>query len=156
MVDDLWLNELFAEWACYHAAVENTAFTESWTWFTSSKNWALREDQLPSTYPVPPADNYDLEAVEVNFDGITYAKGASVLKQLVFWVGVELPRRSEALHDHEYANAQFGDLLSALERSGCSARGVGRRVAADVRRQLPPIELDADGDFLFAVADRDL
>ena len=87
--DDLWLNESFAEWACYHAAVENTAFTESWTGFTNArKNWALRQDQLPSTHPVA-ADNYDLEAVEVNFDGITYAKGASVLKQLVFWVGLD-------------------------------------------------------------------
>ena len=85
--DDLWLNESFAEWACYHAAVENTAFTESWTGFTNArKNWALRQDQLPSTHPIA-ADNYDLHAVEVNFDGITYAKGASVLKQLVAWVG---------------------------------------------------------------------
>ena len=76
--DDLWLNESFAEWACYHAAVENTEFTESWTGFTNArKNWALRQDQLPSTHPIA-ADNYDLQAVEVNFDGITYAKGASV------------------------------------------------------------------------------
>ena len=87
--DDLWLNESFAEWACYHAAVENTEFTESWTGFTNArKNWALRQDQLPSTHPIA-ADNYDLQAVEVNFDGITYAKGASVLKQLVAWVGLE-------------------------------------------------------------------
>ncbi|MFL6115766.1 MAG: M1 family metallopeptidase, partial [Catenulispora sp.] len=50
--DDLWLNESFAEWACYHAAVENTEFTESWTGFTNArKNWALRQDQLPSTHP---------------------------------------------------------------------------------------------------------
>ena len=87
--DDLWLNESFAEWACYHAAVEATEFTESWTGFTNArKNWAYRQDQLPSTHPIA-ADNYDLQAVEVNFDGITYAKGASVLKQLVAWVGLE-------------------------------------------------------------------
>ena len=87
--DDLWLNESFAEWACYHAAVENTEFTESWTGFTNArKNWALRQDQLPSTHPIA-ADNHDLQAVEVNFDGITYAKGASVLKQLVAWVGLD-------------------------------------------------------------------
>ena len=87
--DDLWLNESFAEWACYHAAVEATEFDESWTGFTNArKNWALRQDQLPSTHPIA-ADNYDLQAVEVNFDGITYAKGASVLKQLVAWVGLD-------------------------------------------------------------------
>ena len=85
--DDLWLNESFAEWACYHAAVNATEFTESWTGFTNArKNWAYRQDQLPTTHPIA-ADNYDLQAVEVNFDGITYAKGASVLKQLVAWVG---------------------------------------------------------------------
>ena len=92
--DDLWLNESFAEWACYHAAVNATEFTESWTGFTNArKNWAYRQDQLPSTHPIA-ADNYDLQAVEVNFDGITYAKGASVLKQLVAWVG--LTRSSRA------------------------------------------------------------
>ena len=58
--DDLWLNESFAEWACYHAAVEATEFTESWTGFTNArKNWALRQDQLPSTHPIA-ADNFDL------------------------------------------------------------------------------------------------
>ena len=66
-----------------------TEFTEAWTGFTNArKNWAYRQDQLPSTHPIA-ADNYDLQAVEVNFDGITYAKGASVLKQLVAWVGLE-------------------------------------------------------------------
>ncbi len=96
--DDLWLNESFAEWACYHAAVNATEFTESWTGFTNArKNWAYRQDQLPSTHPIA-ADNYDLQAVEVNFDGITYAKGASVLKQLVAWVGLEnVPRGAARL-----------------------------------------------------------
>ena len=95
--DDLWLNESFAEWACYHAAVKATEFTEAWTGFTNArKNWAYRQDQLPSTHPIA-ADNYDLQAVEVNFDGITYAKGASVLKQLVAWVGLEhVPRGAAA------------------------------------------------------------
>ncbi len=117
--DDLWLNESFAEWACYHAAVEATEFDESWTGFTNArKNWALRQDQLPSTHPIA-ADNHDLRAVEVNFDGITYAKGASVLKQLVAWVGLEnfqvgLRRYFER---HAFGNSEFSDLLSALEES---------------------------------------
>jgi aminopeptidase N len=117
--DDLWLNESFAEWACYHAAVENTTYTESWTGFTNArKNWALRQDQLPSTHPIA-ADNYDLHAVEVNFDGITYAKGASVLKQLVAWVGLEpfLVGLRQYFKDHAYANSEFVDLLTALEKA---------------------------------------
>jgi hypothetical protein len=81
--DDLWLNESFAEFAASHSATNATRFTDSWTSFTNArKNWAYRQDQLPSTHPIA-ADNYDLHAVEANFDGITYAKGASALKQLV-------------------------------------------------------------------------
>ncbi|MET0999234.1 MAG: aminopeptidase N, partial [Marmoricola sp.] len=117
--DDLWLNESFAEWACYHAAVEATEFDESWTGFTNArKNWALRQDQLPSTHPIA-ADNYDLQAVEVNFDGITYAKGASVLKQLVAWVGLEnfLVGLRGYFRRHAFGNSEFSDLLSALEES---------------------------------------
>ncbi len=117
--DDLWLNESFAEWACYHAAVEATEFDESWTGFTNArKNWALRQDQLPSTHPIA-ADNYDLQAVEVNFDGITYAKGASVLKQLVAWVGLEnfLVGLRGYFRRHAFGNSEFSDLLGALEES---------------------------------------
>ena len=117
--DDLWLNESFAEWACYHAAVENTRFQEAWTGFTNArKNWALRQDQLPSTHPIA-ADNYDLHAVETNFDGITYAKGASGLKQLVAWVGIEpfLVGLRQYFKDHAFANSEFVDLLTALEKS---------------------------------------
>ena len=117
--DDLWLNESFAEWACYHAAVEATEFTESWTGFTNArKNWAYRQDQLPSTHPIA-ADNYDLHAVEVNFDGITYAKGASVLKQLVAWVGLEnfLAGLRSYFKDHAFGNTEFTDLLAALEKA---------------------------------------
>ncbi|HEY9252031.1 MAG TPA: aminopeptidase N, partial [Nocardioides sp.] len=87
--DDLWLNESFAEWACYHAQANATEFTDAWTGFTNArKQTGYRQDQLPTTHPIA-ADNYDLQAVEVNFDMITYAKGASVLKQLVAWVRLE-------------------------------------------------------------------
>jgi aminopeptidase N len=113
--DDLWLNESFAEWACYHAAVEATEFEESWTGFTNArKNWAYRQDQLPSTHPIA-ADNVDLRAVEVNFDGITYAKGAAVLKQLVAWVGLDnfLTGIQGYFKDFEYSNSEFSDLLAA-------------------------------------------
>ena len=117
--DDLWLNESFAEWASHHALVEATAFTEAWTGFTNArKNWAYRQDQLPSTHPIA-ADNHDLEAVEVNFDGITYAKGAATLKQLVAWVGLEpfLAGLREYFRTHAFANSEFADLLVALEKA---------------------------------------
>ena len=150
--DDLWLNESFAEWACYHAAVQNTVFTESWTGFTNArKNWALRQDQLPSTHPIA-ADNHDLQAVEVNFDGITYAKGASVLKQLVAWVGLDafLAGLRQYFKDHAYANSEFTDLLTALEKSS------GRELDSWAKEWLqtsgvntlsPEFELDADGAY---------
>jgi len=117
--DDLWLNESFAEWASHHAMVNATAYTEAWTGFTNArKNWAYRQDQLPSTHPIA-ADNYDLEAVEVNFDGITYAKGASTLKQLVAWVGIDhfLAGLRDYFKTHEFENSEFKDLLASLEKA---------------------------------------
>ncbi len=150
--DDLWLNESFAEWACYHAAVEATEFDESWTGFTNArKNWALRQDQLPSTHPIA-ADNYDLQAVEVNFDGITYAKGASVLKQLVAWVGLEnfLFGLRGYFKRHAFANSEFSDLLRALEESS------GRELdswakewlqTSGVNTLTPQFEVDGEGNY---------
>ena len=117
--DDLWLNESFAEWAAHHASVKATRYTDAWTAFTNSrKNWAYRQDQLPSTHPVA-ADNHDLEAVEVNFDGITYAKGASILKQLVAWVGEDAFHSGLRVYfrKHAFGNTEFSDLLAALEEA---------------------------------------
>ena len=150
--DDLWLNESFAEWACYHAAVEATEFDESWTGFTNArKNWALRQDQLPSTHPIA-ADNFDLQAVEVNFDGITYAKGASVLKQLVAWVGLDnfLVGLRAYFKAHAFGNSEFSDLLSALEEAS------GRELDSWAKEWLqtsgvdtftPAFELDESGSY---------
>ena len=87
--DDLWLNESFAEWASHWCNAHATRFTDAWTTFLSiRKNWGYRQDQLSSTHPVY-CEMPDVEAVEVNFDGITYAKGASVIKQLVAYVGID-------------------------------------------------------------------
>ena len=87
--DDLWLNESFAEWASTTCQAEVTQWSSAWTTFcTHEKAWAYRQDQLSSTHPIV-AQIRDLEDVEVNFDGITYAKGAAVLKQLVAYVGRE-------------------------------------------------------------------
>ena len=115
--DDLWLNESFAEWASHHAMVGATRFTEAWTGFSNArKGWAYRQDQLPSTHPIA-ADNVDLEAVEVNFDGITYAKGASSLRQLVAWVGEEqfLQGLRAYFRDHAFGNTDLNHLMDALE-----------------------------------------
>ncbi len=128
--DDLWLNESFATFASVLCQADATEFTEAWTTFANvEKSWAYRQDQLPSTHPVA-ADIPDLAAVEVNFDGITYAKGASVLKQLVAYVGLEefLSGLRDYFRDHAFGNATFGDLLGALEKaSGRDLSGWGRQ-----------------------------
>ncbi len=123
--DDLWLNESFAEFAAHHSSVKATRFTDAWTGFTNSrKNWAYRQDQLPSTHPIA-ADNYDLHAVEANFDGITYAKGASALKQLVAWVGEDdfFAGLRTYFTKFAYGNTELADLLSELETA--SGRELG-------------------------------
>ncbi|WP_165069576.1 aminopeptidase N [Marisediminicola senii] len=115
--NDLWLNESFAEWASTIATAEATEWTEAWTTFQAmEKSWAYRQDQLPSTHPVFATIN-DLEDVQVNFDGITYAKGGSVLKQLVAWVGIDAFYAGVAAYfrKHAYGNTELGDLLAELE-----------------------------------------
>ncbi len=117
--DDLWLNESFAEWAAYWAASHCTRFTDSWTNFSNQrKAWAYRQDQLPSTHPIA-ADMVDLDSVRVNFDGITYAKGASALKQLVSWVGEDrfLEGVRTYFGTHAWKNTELPDLLGELERT---------------------------------------
>ena len=117
--DDLWLNESFATWASVVAQVAATEFTSAWTTFASAeKSWAYVQDQLPSTHPIA-ADIVDLAAVEVNFDGITYAKGASVLKQLAAYVGYDefLAGLRDYFAAHAFANATLTDLFDALEQT---------------------------------------
>jgi aminopeptidase N len=117
--DDLWLNESFATYASVLCQVLATRFHGGWTTFANvEKTWAYKQDQMPSTHPVV-ADIVDIEAVEVNFDGITYAKGASVLKQLVAWVGQDrfLGALRAYFKKHEYGNTELRDLLAELEAS---------------------------------------
>jgi aminopeptidase N len=115
--NDLWLNESFAEWASTIATAEATEWTEAWTTFNAmEKTWAYRQDQLPSTHPIV-AEINDLEDVQVNFDGITYAKGGSVLKQLAAWVGIEafFAGVSQYFQKHSWGNTELSDLLTELE-----------------------------------------
>ena len=115
--NDLWLNESFAEYASTLATVEATEWKGGWTTFSSlEKNWAYRQDQLPSTHPIV-AEINDLEDVQVNFDGITYAKGASVLKQLVAYVGKDefFDGIARYFKKHQFGNTVLADLLVELE-----------------------------------------
>ena len=115
--DDLWLNESFAEWASHHAMVEATDYPHAWTTFSNlRKTWAYRQDQLPSTHPIA-TDMTDLESVKLNFDGITYAKGASALRQLVAWVGEKefFAGLRAYFTKHQWSNTVLADLLVELE-----------------------------------------
>jgi aminopeptidase N len=155
--DDLWLNESFATWASVHAQAEATRWHGAWTSFAQlEKAWAYRQDQLPSTHPIA-ADVPDIAAVEVNFDGITYAKGAAVLKQLVAYVGLEnfLAGLRRYFGQYAWSNATLGDLLAQLEAaSGRELAGWSKQwlETAGVNTLRPEFELAADGTFTeFAV-----
>ncbi|WEV63711.1 aminopeptidase N [Bifidobacterium sp. ESL0732] len=115
--NDLWLNESFAEFMSSLSTAEATEWKDSWATFTSGeKSWALNQDQLPTTHPITAPIN-DLHDTEVNFDGITYAKGGSVLKQLVAYVGRDkfFKGINSYLNKHQYDNATLNDLLVELE-----------------------------------------
>jgi aminopeptidase N len=155
--DDLWLNESFATWASVLCQAQATEYTGAWTTFaTVEKSWAYRQDQLPSTHPIA-CQIPDVQAVEVNFDGITYAKGASVLRQLVAYVGLEefLAGLRIYFTRHAWGNATLADLLAALEQasgrdlSGWSAQWLETTGLNTLR---PEFTLDDEGSFAsFAV-----
>jgi aminopeptidase N len=150
--NDLWLNESFATYtsiAC-QAYAPGSRWPHSWTTFANSmKTWAYRQDQLPSTHPIM-AEIRDLDDVLVNFDGITYAKGASVLKQLVAYVGQdEFFRGVQAYFKaHAFGNTRLSDLLSALEEtSGRDLKTWSKAwlETAGINVLRPEIELDDAG-----------
>ncbi|MFG2945729.1 aminopeptidase N [Streptomyces adustus] len=148
--DDLWLKESFADFMGTFGNVGATRFTDAWITFANRrKAWAYRADQLPSTHPIT-ADIRDLQDAKLNFDGITYAKGASVLKQLVAYVGQDafLEGARRYFKRNAYGNTRLGDLLSVLEETS------GRDMAAWARSWLqtagvnsltPQVLLDAQG-----------
>ncbi|WP_372407705.1 aminopeptidase N [Streptomyces luteireticuli] len=150
--NDLWLNESFATYtsiAC-QAAAPGSKWPHSWTTFANSmKTWAYRQDQLPSTHPIM-AEIRDLDDVLVNFDGITYAKGASVLKQLVAYVGEDKFFQGVQAYfkSFAYANTRLSDLLSALElMSGRDLKAWSKAwlETAGINVLRPEITTDADG-----------
>lgn len=114
--DDLWLKESFADYMGTLGVDRATDWDTAWVNFASKrKAWAYVQDQLPTTHPIV-ADIPDLEAAKQNFDGITYAKGASVLKQLVAYVGFDafIAGSRQYFRDHEFGNTSLQDLLQAL------------------------------------------
>ncbi|MGA4848876.1 aminopeptidase N [Streptomyces sp. G5(2025)] len=148
--DDLWLKESFADFMGSFSMVEATRFTNGWITFANNrKSWAYRADQLPSTHPIT-ADIRDLEDAKLNFDGITYAKGASVLKQLVAYAGRDafLEGARRYFKRHAYGNTVLGDLLSVLEEtSGRDMSSWSRSwlQTAGVNSLTPQVILNADG-----------
>ncbi|WP_228389148.1 aminopeptidase N [Cumulibacter manganitolerans] len=148
--DDLWLNESFATYASVHCQAEATKYTSAWTTFANvEKTWAYDQDTKSTTHPIS-ADMVDIQAVEVNFDGITYAKGASVLKQLVAYVGQEafFAALREYFKKHQYGNTELQDLFDELEAAS------GRDLSwwaqqwletSQVNTLRPLVETDADG-----------
>ncbi|MBE7189052.1 aminopeptidase N [Jatrophihabitans endophyticus] len=149
--DDLWLNESFATYISVLSQTNATEFVDGWTTFANTeKTWAYRQDQLPSTHPIA-TDAPDVQTAEVNFDGITYAKGASVLKQLAAYVGEDafLAGLRDYFAAHAYGNTTLSDLLSALETSS------GRQLSdwsklwletSGISTLRPDIATDADGN----------
>ncbi|MFD2364845.1 MULTISPECIES: aminopeptidase N [unclassified Arthrobacter] len=124
--DDLWLKESFADYMGTLGVDRATDWDTAWVNFANKrKAWAYVQDQLPTTHPIV-ADIPDLEAAKQNFDGITYAKGASVLKQLVAYVGFDafIAGSRAYFRKHAYGNTSLGDLLDALgEASGRDLAG---------------------------------
>ena len=147
--EDLWLNESFAEWASYQSVSESTKYKHAWTEFNSlRKNWAYRVDQMTTTHPIAVAME-DLDAVRTNFDGISYAKGASVLQQLVAHVGRDNFIKGLRLYfaKHAFGNTTLKDLIDQLEAA--SGRDLTPWVStwlrtAGVNTLTPVIELDGD------------
>jgi aminopeptidase N len=117
--NDLWLKESFATYMASRCQADATRWPQAWTVVANSdKAWAIRQDQLPSTHPIV-ATITDLEDVQLNFDGITYAKGAAVLKQLVAWVGSEAFFAGVRAYfkRHAWGVTTLSDLLAALEKA---------------------------------------
>lgn len=150
--NDLWLNESFATYtsiAC-QAYAEGSKWPHAWTTFANSmKTWAYRQDQLPSTHPIM-ADIRDLDDVLVNFDGITYAKGASVLKQLVAYVGMDAFFKGVQAYfkAHAFGNTRLSDLLGALEETSgrdLTAWSKAWLETAGINVLRPEVTTDANG-----------
>ncbi|WP_410811401.1 aminopeptidase N [Micromonospora sp. 067-2] len=151
--DDLWLNESFAEYLGTRVTAEATRFDQAWTTFAMRrKAWGYAADQRPSTHPVAPVEVADADEGLLNFDGISYAKGASVLRQLVAWLGDEafLAGLNAHFAAHRFGNATLADLLAGL--SSASGRDLSGWAELWLRRPQvntlrADVTVDADGRY---------
>lgn len=149
--NDLWLNESFAEFMSHLCLAEGTEeWKSAWTGFMARKDWGMRQDQMPTTHPIV-APIRDLEDVEVNFDGITYAKGAAVLRQLVSYVGRDnfFKGVNEYFKKHEWQNTTLDDLMRELEAASGRDLDAWSKVwleEAGVTLLRPEINVDEDGN----------
>ncbi|MET8351970.1 aminopeptidase N [Micromonospora sp. NPDC005206] len=151
--DDLWLNESFAEYLGTRVTAEATRFDQAWTTFAMRrKAWGYAADQRPSTHPVAPEEVADADEGLLNFDGISYAKGASVLRQLVAWLGDEafLAGLNAHFAAHRFGNATLADLLASL--SAASGRDLSGWAElwlrqAQVNTLRAEVAVDADGRY---------
>ncbi|MET7821847.1 aminopeptidase N [Micromonospora zamorensis] len=151
--DDLWLNESFAEYLGTRVTAEATRFDQAWTTFAMRrKAWGYAADQRPSTHPVAPDEVADTDEGLLNFDGISYAKGASVLRQLVAWLGDEafLAGLNAHFSAHRFGNATLDDLLASLstasgrDLSGWAELWLRRPQVNTLRAE---VAVDADGHY---------
>ncbi|WP_371516945.1 aminopeptidase N [Kitasatospora sp. NBC_01300] len=149
--DDLWLKESFADFmGSYGLIGARTRYSSAWVTFANQrKAWAYRQDQLPTTHPIT-ADIRDLEDAKLNFDGITYAKGAAVLKQLVAYVGSEafFEGARRYFKRHAFGNTELGDLLDVLEETSgrdLKAWAAAWLQTAGVDSLTPQVTTDAEG-----------
>ena len=118
--DDLWLNESFAEYMSHRTLSEATEFTDAWVDSSMSrKPWGYAAERMPSTHPVAGSPAPDAQSALQNFDGISYAKGAATLRQLIAYIGdaAFLSGVGEYLRRHAYGNAELADFLGAMERA---------------------------------------
>ncbi|MGC4770382.1 aminopeptidase N [Micromonospora sp. DT44] len=151
--DDLWLNESFAEYLGTRVTAEATRFDQAWTTFAMRrKAWGYAADQRPSTHPVAPPEVADADEGLLNFDGISYAKGAAVLRQLVAWLGDEafLAGLNAHFAAHRFGNATLADLLTSL--SAASGRDLSGWAELWLRRPQvntlrAEVHVDADGRY---------
>jgi len=157
--DDLWLNESFATYMGYRAVAEATRHRLAWTDFAlGDKAWGYRADGLPTSHPVS-ADAPDSEAALLNFDGISYQKGAGIIKQLVAWIG-DAPFRDglrSYIERHAWGNTTLADLLGYLERA--SGRQLGPWADAWLRTAgiaglRPTVEIGPDGRYTAAAVEQ--
>ncbi|MFC9848110.1 aminopeptidase N [Streptomyces sp. NPDC060223] len=157
--DDIWLNESFAEYMGYQTLTEATRFTETWTDFgVTRKPWGYDADQRPSTHPVAPDPDAvpDTASAMLNFDGISYAKGASALRQLVAWLGEKDFLAGINIHfaRHKFGNATLADFIDSL--AGATERDVHAWAEAWLRTTgvdtLTPSISEAEGHWHLTVA----